>query len=171
MKVKVSIVLTSIVSIALIQSTVLNYAAAYGVKPNLMLVFIVCFSLLRGNVEGAVAGFSAGLVQDIVSGKIMGFYSLLGLYLGVVVGSLNKRLYRENILVALFFTFTSTVVYEFLVYFFAVFLPGDRNILFALKGNILPEAVYNSVISGLIFLIVLKMHRKMEEAEKAARRY
>ncbi len=101
----------------------------------------------------------------------MGFYSLLGLYLGVVVGSLNKRLYRENILVALFFTFTSTVVYEFLVYFFAVFLPGDRNILFALKGKILPEAVYNSVISGLIFLIVLKMHRKMEEAEKAARRY
>lgn len=171
MKLKISIVLASIVAIALIQSTVLDYAVVYGVKPNLMLVFLVCFALLRGNVEGAVVGFFTGLVQDIVSGKVMGFYSLLGLYLGVTVGSLNRRLYRENVFVALFFTFTSTVVYEFLVYFFAVFLPGDRNILFALKSKILPEAVYNSIISILVFIIVLLIHRKMEEAEKASRRY
>ncbi|MCR4435259.1 MAG: rod shape-determining protein MreD [Clostridiales bacterium] len=179
MRFKVFIIGIFIFLIGVIQSTILNYFEVYNVKPNLLVVFIILSALLRGNTEGAVIGFFAGLSQDIIAGKVVGFYALLGLYLGLVVGSLNKRLYRENFLVAIFFTFFSTIAYELAVYL--MYKGGEYivaptagiqfNVLFVLKHIVLPEAVYNSGISVFMYMLVMKLFQKLEYLDKAARKY
>ncbi len=171
MKKKIFWIGLSILLIALLQSTVMEYIVIYGVKPNLLLVFIVSAALLKGNFEGAVIGFFCGLTQDILGGKVIGFYAMLGLYTGLVVGSLNKRLYRENILVVLFFTFASTVVYEWLVYFLNIFYKAPVDLVFAFKSVILPEAVYNSGISIFIYVYVMKLYEKFTDVGKVPRKY
>jgi len=35
-------------------------------------------ALLGSNIEGAVTGFCGGLTQDMLSGRVIGFYALLG---------------------------------------------------------------------------------------------
>lgn len=155
----------------LFQSTLGNYIKIYDVKPNIVLVVIIVVGLMRNNIEAAIVGFSCGLLQDCVSGMFIGFYALLGLYLGLAVSSLNKKLYRENVLIAIFLTFVFSVVYEYLVYFLNTFLRGSLRFIYPMQKVIIPEAIYNSAISILIFIIVLKMHRRFEDFDKNSRRY
>lgn len=174
MKLKAIVYTVLIFLIILLQSTVLNYLKIFDVKPNLVLIFIVSVALLQGNTEGAVIGFFTGLSQDIISGKVIGFYSLLGLYLGFTVGSLNKRLYRDNILVVVIFTFISSIAYESLVYFFYFFgqiIKGQADLLYTIKEIILPEALYNSIVSVFVYLVVMKLSEKFEVSEKSSRKY
>jgi rod shape-determining protein MreD len=161
----------SIYLVILVQATLAEYIRIYGVKPNILLVFIISVALLRGNVEGAVVGFFTGLSQDMLSGKILGFYSLLGLYLGTIIGSVNKRLYRDNFAVIVFFTFISTVIYEWLVYFLNTFMRNQIDLIYPFTHVILPEAIYNSVISILVYAVVLRLDMRLEGISKITRKY
>ncbi|MFA6309427.1 MAG: rod shape-determining protein MreD [Clostridia bacterium] len=164
MKIRILVYGICIFFIIIIQSTILDVVQIYGVKPNLMLVFIVSVALINGSVQGAAVGFILGLMQDIISGKIIGFYCLLGLYLGLIIGSVNKRLYRENLLIIIFFTFISTVVYEELVYILNTFLSGNLNFTVSFANIIFPEAIYNMFVSIFIYMFVVKVNQKIEVA-------
>lgn len=179
MRYKVPFYVFTIFLLTLIQSTLLQHARVFEVKPNLLLVFIVAVALLRGNTEGAVVGLFAGLMQDMVSGGVLGFYALLGMYTGLIVGSLNRKLYRENLLIMIFFTSIVSVIYEFLVYFFyklGVYISGgfvavELELYSAMLLKILPEAAYNCIAAIFIFLFTIRFHRKFLEHDNLQRRY
>jgi len=95
----------------ILQTTLIQYMELWGVKPNLMLIIIICFSLLRGSVGGAVIGLFSGILMDFFAAEVFGLHSLLCMYTGVVTGSLSSRFVRENYLVAVLFTFVLSFVY------------------------------------------------------------
>jgi rod shape-determining protein MreD len=165
MKVKVLFYALTILIIILIQSTILEYLNIFGIKPNIIITLVICIALLNGSIEGACVGFAAGLLQDILFGYSIGFYALLGMFLGYAAGSSNKGLYKENFVVVVLFTFIWSFVYEFAVYFFGYI--GDiflRNIglLYPIRRIIIPEAVYNSVISIPVYLLTVKITNRFE---------
>ncbi len=155
----------------LLQTTVIGYAAIYGVMPNILLVFVIVTALIRGNVEGGTVGFFTGLAIDMMFGSMLGFYALLGLYLGIAAGSVNRRLFRENLLVVVFFTFVYSVAYEIAVYVLNTIMSGDMDLLYPLTRIILPEAVYNCVVSILIYTLLIRADRRFTEIGKLARKY
>lgn len=157
--------------IVILQSTLVDYIMIYNVKPNLILIFIVSVGLLRGNVEGAVIGVFMGLAWDVVSGKLLGFYALLGLFLGFLTGSVNKRLYRENFLVILFFTFVSTVGFEWAVYFLHTVFTSKIDFYYPFRYVILPEAIYNCGVSIFIYIFVIKLNDWFSSSKKISRKY
>jgi rod shape-determining protein MreD len=174
MRVKIPVYALCIFLIIVLQSTLVDYITIYNVKPNLLLVFIVSVALLRGSIEGAVVGFFAGLVQDMLFGKNIGFYALLGMYLGLVNGSINRRLYKESFAVAIFFTFVSTIAYEGLVYVLnslKLIIEGQTNFIYALRGIILPEAFYNSFMTVFIYFFAIKMNYRFEKLDRITRNY
>ena len=170
MKTKILIYTLIIFFIVLLQATILDYIKIFYIKPNLLIVFVISVALLRGNIEGAVIGFFVGLSQDLISGKVLGFYTVLGMYLGLIIGSVNKRLYRENFLVVLFFTFISSIVYEMMVYFLSTFTHGSIGIYYPFKNIVLPEALYNSFISIFVYIVVIKLNDKFNHS-KISRKY
>jgi rod shape-determining protein MreD len=170
MKIKILIYTFLIFLIVILQSTVLDYIKIYYIKPNLLIVFIISVALLRGNVEGSIIGFFIGLSQDLISGKLLGFYTILGLYLGLIIGSVNKRLYRENFMVIIFFTFISSIAYEMVVYFLSTFLKGGLDFYYPFKNIVLPEALYNSVISIFIYVLIIKLNDRFN-SNKVSRKY
>jgi len=171
MKYKVIIYVICILAFLVLQSTFAMSIELFGVRPNLLIVFIISVALLRGRVEGAYVGFFTGLGQDIFTGKILGFYALLGLYLGLLIGSINKRLYRENFLVIIFFTFISSILYETIVFIFGVYLFTKDSYFKALGEVILPEAAYNVIASIFIYILVIKLNDKINETDKRIRKY
>ncbi|MGI6778959.1 MAG: rod shape-determining protein MreD [Acetivibrionales bacterium] len=174
MKIKVFIYTLCILLIMLLQSTILEYTEIYGVKPNLMIVFIICVAFLRGSTEGTIVGFFTGLLQDMLFGTLLGFYALLGMYLGLFVGMVNKKLYRENLFIIVFFTFISTMLYETCVFVLTsinTVISGQVSILFPFVKVILPEAIYNSLISVLVHIFVIKLNFRFEEMDRSARKY
>ena len=155
----------------MLQSTLLDYIRIYNVIPNLLIVLIILAALLGGNIEGAVVGFFSGLILDIMFGKLMGLYALLGMYLGIAAGSVNKRLYRENLLVILFFTFIFSIAYETAVYVLNTIMSGQIDIIYTLMRIILPEAVYNCVAAILLYPLFSRINRSLEGNRSSLRKY
>ncbi len=171
MKKKVLFYFFFIILFLLLQTTLLQYVAIYGVVPNILLVFIIVTALLRGDVEGSVVGFFAGLFVDMMFGNILGFYALLGLYLGIAVGATNKKIFRENILIAVFFTFVYSLAYESLVYIINNIMSADMRFTYALTATILPEAAYNCVAVLFIFPLIIRAGKWFDGKEKRAKNY
>ncbi|NLD48019.1 MAG: rod shape-determining protein MreD [Clostridiaceae bacterium] len=171
MRVKIISYSILIFIMALLQSTVFNYIKIFDVKPNLLLILIVTVALLTNDIEGAAIGFFSGLVQDMASGKVLGFYALLGMYLGFSIGAMNKRLNRENILILLFFTFVSSIIYEYFVYLLNSIVRGTVDLIYPFRHLILTEALYNCGVSVLIFAVVLKLNRWFVSMDKTLRKY
>jgi rod shape-determining protein MreD len=155
----------------LLQTTLLQYAEIYGVKPNIIIVFVIVTALLRGAVEGGAVGFFAGLALDMMFGGVLGFHALLGFYLGIAAGSSNKRLFRENMLVVVFFTFIFSVAYESAVFIINNIMSGDIKLLYALTSVILPEAAYNSALVVFILPLLIKADRWFKGPARQARKY
>lgn len=160
-----------IIILLLIQTTLLNHVVIYGVKPNIIIVFVIITALIGGHIEGGTAGFFAGLAQDMLFGNILGFYALLGLYLGISAGSINRRLFRENLLVVLFFTFVYSVVYETVVYILNTIMSGQINLIYPLMRIILPEAAYNCIAAVFIYAILIRVDKHFVKTGKIVRRY
>jgi rod shape-determining protein MreD len=178
MRLRMVVYLLCTLLVIILQTTLLNYIEIFGIKANLILVFTICTALLRGGTAGAAAGFFTGLFQDILTGKALGVYALLGMYLGLLAGSINKRLYKENLIVIFFFTFSASVVYEFAIFGFGVLGPAllgtssdSTGIIYALGRVILPEAAYNSVLAVFIYLFLTKLLKVPEPTDRPQRKY
>lgn len=154
-----------------LQTTLLQFVSIYGVIPNLLIVFTIVTAILRNSAEGSAVGFFAGLCIDMQFGSILGFHALLGFYLGLAAGTISKRVYRENLMIVAFFTFVYSIAYEAAVYLISNILNADIRIIFAFTNVILPEALYNCVVSILLFPLVYKAGKIFDAPGTAARKY
>ncbi|EPR07602.1 rod shape-determining protein MreD [Ruminiclostridium papyrosolvens] len=151
------------------QVTLLNNFTIFGVSPNLVIILIVSISLLKGKTDGAVVGFSAGLCMDAVIGVALGYHALVGMLLGLALGNINKRLFKENILVMAFCTFLSTYIFESAIIFASYLLGLKIEFVATLKTVILPESLVNCVLGIVIFVIIILLDRKFLEVEEKNR--
>ena len=87
-----------IVVALLIQLTLINSVTILGIKPDLILIVIVVFSLLKGGKEGAISGFISGLLQDIFSIGLLGINALAKTVIGFICGILKEKMFHEHML-------------------------------------------------------------------------
>ncbi len=154
----------------ILQSTVFGFIEIINVKPNTSVVFIICYAMLRGDMEGAVFGFFSGLIHDIYFGRLFGLYALLGMLTGFICGKPFKDFYRENYLLPLFLSAVTLLIYGFCFYFTNFLFRGKTDFFYYFGRIILPETVYSSVISIVIYRITYSVNNRLEQREKMSRR-
>src|SRR5256884_1724069 len=75
----------------LAQATLAPALRIGDVAPDIPLIVVILLALRRGPEFGAIAGFAAGLLQDVAGGGLVGAQALtkavLGFTLGVIGGS------------------------------------------------------------------------------------
>mgnify|MGYP000332125922 CR=1 FL=1 len=76
----------------LLQSTVFQALSFASISPNLMIVVVSAFGFMRGKKKDCGLAFSQGLLLDVFTGSILGFYALLYMYVGYFNG-----FFRENV--------------------------------------------------------------------------
>ncbi len=153
-----------------LQSTVFGYIEIIGVKPNSALLIIVTYAMLRGDLEGAIVGFFSGLLQDVLFGRVLGLYAMLGLLTGYICGKPFKDFYRENYMIPLILSGISCICYEFAFYFIFFLFQGNIDLFYYFSRVILPETVYTIVIAIPIYRIMYGINLFLEEHEKHNRR-
>ena len=72
---------------------------------------------MRGRKEGLFIGFFCGLLLDIFGGGVLGFYSLLYMYIGYINGMFRKLFYPEDIKLPLVLIAGSDLSCNLLIYF------------------------------------------------------
>jgi rod shape-determining protein MreD len=98
-----------------------------NIKPDLVFLVIVSWSLLRGSEEGVVWGFFGGLFLDLLSGGPPGVSAIALMSMSLLTGWGEMNLFRGHFLLPLAVIPVGTIIY------YMVFL-----ILLGMLGQALP---------------------------------
>lgn len=150
----------------ILQSTVLGYAQIFGIIPNTALIIVVTYAMLRDDVEGAIVGFSAGLLNDMFFGQIIGVSALLMMLTGFLCGKPFRDFFKENYIAPLLLVGVASIMYEFMFYVLNFLLLGRVNFLRYLVQIILPTALYNIVACVIIYRVLYGINRRLEAREE-----
>lgn len=161
MRSKIILYIILIFTFVTAQVTFLNSVSIFGVTPSLVIILIVSISLLEGRTHGAIIGFFTGLCLDAVIGIALGYHALIGMLLGLTLGNINKRFFKENFFVMAVCTFISTILFESAIIFTSYLYNREIDLLLTLKTIVLPEALINSVLGLLVFFVIVLINRKV----------
>lgn len=145
---------------AAMQATWMNSIEIFDVKPILFLIYVVVISCYAKRKEAAIVGFFSGYILDLLIGKIWGLYALLLMILGFSIANFYERIIgQRNFIMIMVFVFISTCITEFLYYMISFIAVENISLWYALVNVVLPEGLYNVVMSFPIFLLVKKLSR------------
>lgn len=145
------IIALSLFGSLILESTLLEELKVAGVKPDLLLIFVVFWALFHGKLEGAKMGFIFGLAEDLFVSKFIGLNVLCKMAVGYLVGMMENKFFKENFLVPVFTLFLATITNNIL-YLIIVQVTGvDRNIGAFIWDATIPTAIYNACLSFLFY--------------------
>jgi len=161
------IVLFVIIAICFVlQTTTFQTLSFANIAPNLLIIVVASFGLMRGKTEGMYIGFFSGLLIDIFCGFYLGIYALLYMYVGYLTGLFQKRFYPEDLKLPLLLI-TASDLFSNLIIYLILFLTRSRyDFGYYFLNIILPELVYTIIITIFFYLLLLKINQKLEAYEK-----
>ena len=133
-----------------LQSTVFNLISIAGVKPDLILILVIFYSILEGGPKGAAVGFLLGLMEDVYLGRFIGMNALAKSLTAFAAGWLTKGAFSENLFVPIITTFLGTLLNGFLF----VVLGKTAGLQWSLTlwvWKAVPMAIYNTCLVPFIY--------------------
>jgi rod shape-determining protein MreD len=126
------------------------------------------FALLRGRKEGLLIGFFAGLLFDLFYGYsgIVGFYSLIYMFMGYFSGFFHEIIYTDDILIPVIFTAVCDFMSNFMFYIIAFALRNKLEFGAYFSSIILPEIIYTVFLSVFLYRLYKFINDKLEQHEK-----
>lgn len=161
------IVLFLIISICFVlQTTTFQSLSVASIAPNLLIIVVSSFGLMRGKTEGMYIGFFSGLLIDIFCGFYLGIYALLYMYVGYLTGLFQKRFYPEDLKLPLLIISVSDLLTNVVIYLILFLTRSRFDFGYYFLNIILPELVYTTIITIFFYLLLLKINQKLEAYEK-----
>lgn len=150
----------------LLQCTLFKTWSLASVSPNLLLILTFAAGFMGGKKNGMYVGFLSGMILDLFYGDVIGFNTLILLYIGYINGMFNKMFYDEEITLPIALLVGSELSYSFIYYIFNFLLRGRLDMGYYFMHIMLPELAYTVVISVLIYRLLLRLNRRLDEFEK-----
>jgi len=140
-----------VVTAFIFQAAVVPHISIMGAKPNVILIVAALYGIMHGPSAGALAGFTGGLLCDLLSGVYVGLGLLSKSLVGFFAGLVQRAIFVENIILPMAAIFVATGISE-LVYVVFLFLLGETVPLKLLIINIiLPTAIYNALLTPFVY--------------------
>lgn len=154
----------------ILQNTLLANAGFFGISPNTAIIIIVAFGVMRQEYEGAVIGFTIGLLNDILFGSVVGLNALLFMLIGFLSGKPFKEFYLENYILPFLLVGVFTILYNFLYYVINFLFRARLDFGVYFLRIILPETIINIIITVPIYIILFLINAKIEQKENEKRK-
>lgn len=140
----------------IVQQTFLWKFSIFGAVPDIVFVYIVCFALVRNELESILVALFTGVVRDSFFPGVFGINTIVYILAAYFVGLIQKRIYKDSIIVPMFISFVGTYLKGMIsfAFFYLLSYTFDFNRI-AFETNII-ESLCNSLISILIFKLILK---------------
>lgn len=146
---------------AIIQTAFFSTLNILGAIPNAMPVLAVCLGLLGGAVLGAVCGFAAGLLLDVLLLQTLGVFSVVLLVVGYLAGR-----FRESFPIAS--SLTPPLLAGGLTLLAAAMFAAVQLIL-GVEAPVGPLIVREIAVQGLLgFLLAIPIYPGVRRALRAA---
>lgn len=97
-------------AIAVLQSTVLQFASIAGVQPDLVLIVVVYVANKNGTMIGQLTGLGAGVVLDVMGLSPLGFYALIYAVIGAMYGTTKGKMFVDPIFMPVLLTLIALLI-------------------------------------------------------------
>ena len=141
----------------LIQTTVLPHLTLFQVVPDLLLVVVICIGLLEGPSAGSLAGFSAGLLRDLLLNSPTGLSALAYLSVGYAVGVIRPYVQSSSVGVPLAGVFVGSAVGSAFYIALSLLLGVPAEPLGRLTQVVLLTALYNTLLVPFAYPVVRRL--------------
>jgi len=162
---RIVVIFVLVIANFVLQTSLLPNFAILGVTPDTALVLIVCYAILRGDIEGALFGLFAGFIQDISSGMFIGIFALLGFFAGYISGKPFKDFFKDNYFLPFAIVVTVSFLHQFILYVTTIMFTGQLEFLHYLGTIILPKTIYTASVSIPIYMLLHFVNSKIESFE------
>lgn len=149
-----------------IQICVFPQIAFLSSAPNLLLIVVFVCSFIEGCERGMFCGLVAGLFMDLFYSGPFGFYTLFFINLGYVSGICNKYYYEDYITLPLLLSLASDLIYNLYIYVFRFLIRNRLNFGHYLVSIIIPEIIFTTVTTLVVYRFFLFINRKLKEWEQ-----
>lgn len=134
--------------VTLIESMFGTYIKIGNIMPDLLFVFALCYAAKRNNISSVVAvSVVCGAIADSLSGRIFGHNLSIFLISSICVCLISENLFKKSIFISFLLIFVFGIFGKSLYYVANMGVLKDAGYLLSLWKTIIPEAVYNTVIS------------------------
>lgn len=147
----------TILSFLILQVSILPLVEVRGIRPDLLLIAIVFFSLRLGPTRGLVLGLITGFLKDCLGNGLFGGYAFCFALLGLIVGYNGKVLYRESPYTQVVVTFLASCLAYFLYYLLVKLYQAMPPMTDSFRWVILPASIYTAVVCLPVFFLLQKI--------------
>ena len=155
------LILLAILLVLYVLQTTPGAFSVFWVRPVLIVPFVICVAVLRGEGAGVSYAILAGLLWDIATGHLIGFSALILMLCCITAALLTIYLIRVIWFNIVLLTAATMIIYCVLDYIFYYLIWGypDSGMLFL--THFLPMAAYTTAISPGIYFVMKKINRKI----------
>lgn len=140
-----------------------GFMQVMGIKPILILPFVISVVVFEGEFYGAIFGAIGGLFLDISMGRLFGFFGLFLLVFCCLIGLLIIYLIRQNMVNTILITALAMAIILLLDYYFNFAMWGYEHTHIILLKRILPTFCYSIIFSPLFYLLVKRIFKEAQK--------
>ena len=149
-----------------LQSNFFNWFNIAGVKPSLYIVFVLYIGLFMGRRIAAPFGMFFGLILDMLSGQVIGIYTIMLGIIGIAAGYADKKFSKESKITIILCVIVLTILYELGIFaIHKLLLESVLEINFFLK-TVTIEALFNAILLIIFYPILKKLGYYVEDIFK-----
>lgn len=148
-----------------IQNGVFPLLPFLSASPNLLLILTFSFGFIHGQEPGMWYGLFAGILLDLFYSGPFGFYTLLFVYIGYFNGICTRYYYEDYITLPLALSLVNEVIYNLYIYVFRFLIRNRLDFLYYFREIIVPEMIFTTVTTLLIYRFFLFTNRRIEEMD------
>lgn len=131
-------------------------------RPDLVLVVVLAWAMLRGSGEGAFVGFLGGVLLDSASYTPFGLSAALLGVLGYFTGLPQVNVYRGNLPYFLGTAAVATIAFHTLYFLGLQALGMSMPPIYATYAMALPAAVLNALLLAPTFVLCRRLLRALD---------
>lgn len=163
------ILILLIILSTIIQSTVLAPLSGTIFAIDIVLTITVIIAVLNGVAIGSIVGLLSGIFQDAVLGRPIGITAMSRLLVCYLIGVIEPKVFKENLLIPATLVFFATIVDQFLASLFAPMIGisiGDQNLLTSFNIN---AAVANMLAAIVVYTPLYRLNKRFTKQQSTRR--
>ena len=151
--------------LALLQTTVMPRITLLGVHPDLVLMAVTSWSLLRGSEEGMLWALIAGVVIDLFSGATFGVCTLALLTVSFASGLGQRSIFRFDLLIPILVIPPATLIYQLIILSLLSAFGWRAGWRASLSHIVFPSMLINTISMPIVYLLARLLHRRTGREE------
>lgn len=137
----------------LVFQTTANWAALWGVKPNILLLVFIAFAIHNGCMISMLNGFILGIFVDILTGNPVGYSSFAFTLFGYIFGLGKGKIFFDPIFVPVVIAILATLGFTVIQFLLSSLFNLGKNFTNFFNMSFLISLIYNLFVSPFVYLI------------------